>query len=90
VPTTIPERFRGQARRDAAAFYLSQLSKGFLSGDLTLLSGGQPIALVVAEFLVLRIDVRQTRRATDVMVRVSWSNRDQDSEPRRQSAMPRC
>ena len=72
VATAIPARFRGRARRDAAAFYLSQLSKGLLSGDLMVVSGDQPTALVAAEFLVLEINVKRGKRVNHVEVRVRW------------------
>jgi hypothetical protein len=56
---TIPARFRGRARRDAAAFYLSQLAKGVLAGELAVGTGERPTALATAEFVILAIEVKQ-------------------------------
>ena len=72
MATAIPARFRGRARRDAAAFYLSQLSKGILSGDLMVVSGDHPTTLATAEFLVLEIDVKRGKRVNQVEVRMRW------------------
>jgi len=36
---SIPSRFRGRARRDAAAFYLAQLAQGILMGEFGVLTG---------------------------------------------------
>jgi amphi-Trp domain-containing protein len=85
MATIIPARFRGRARRDAAAFYLSQISRGLLSGDLVIASGDRPTALVPAEFLTLEIDVRQGKRVNHVDVRVRWPALDRprrDWQPR--------
>ena len=40
---SIPSRFRGRARRDAAAFYLSQLARGILAGELGVLVGNETV-----------------------------------------------
>jgi hypothetical protein len=68
----IPSRFRGRARRDAAAFYLSQLARGFLAGELAILVGHDTFALRPADFLVLDIAVSRKGRANHVAVRVRW------------------
>jgi amphi-Trp domain-containing protein len=75
VTATIPAAFRGRARRDAAAFYLSQLAKGVLAGELGVESGHGPTALVTGEFLVLEIEVKQKKRANHVAVKLRWPTR---------------
>jgi amphi-Trp domain-containing protein len=68
-------KFRGRARRDAAAFYLSQLAKGVLSGELAVVSGEQETSLVTTEFLLLDIEVKQKKRANHVAMRLRWPRR---------------
>ena len=46
---TIPARFRGRARRDAAAFYLSELAKGVLAGEVAVGIGDRQTSLATAE-----------------------------------------
>jgi amphi-Trp domain-containing protein len=72
VTATIPAAFRGRARRDAAAFYLTQLAKGVLAGELGVVTGGEQTALVTSEFLVLEIEVKQKKRANHVEVKLRW------------------
>lgn len=72
---TIPAAFRGRARRDAAAFYLSQLAKGVLAGELGVVTGHGETALVTSEFLVLEIEVKQKKRANHVEVKLRWPKR---------------
>jgi amphi-Trp domain-containing protein len=72
VAATIPEKFRGRARRDAAAFYLSELAKGFLSGELAVASKQDQIALAISEFMLLDIDVKQRKRGYRVQVTIRW------------------
>jgi hypothetical protein len=43
----------------AAAFYLSQLAKGILSGEVAVGAGDREGALVTSEFIVLEIEVKQ-------------------------------
>ena len=75
VTATIPAKFRGRARRDAAAFYLSELAKGILSGELAVLSGQQHSVVATAEFVILDIDVKQRKRANRVEVKLRWPTR---------------
>jgi amphi-Trp domain-containing protein len=75
VAATIPERFRGRARRDAAAFYLSQLAKGLLAGELGVVTGQQQIVLATSEFMLLDIEVKQRKRGHRVQVTVRWPRR---------------
>jgi amphi-Trp domain-containing protein len=75
VAATIPARLRGRARRDAAAFYLSELAKGILSGELTVAAGEHQVALATSEFLVLEIEVKQKKRANHVAMKLRWPKR---------------
>jgi amphi-Trp domain-containing protein len=75
VAATIPARFRGRARRDAAAFYLSQLAKGVLAGEMAVGTGERPVALATAEFLILEIEVKQKKRANHVTIKLRWPKR---------------
>jgi amphi-Trp domain-containing protein len=74
VTAAIPAAFRGRARRDAAAFYLTQLAKGVLAGELGVVTGHGQTALVTSEFLVLEIEVKQKKRANHVKVKLRWPN----------------
>jgi hypothetical protein len=53
VTAAIPAKFHARARRDAAAFYLTQLAKGVLSGELSIVVGELQVQLATAEFVVL-------------------------------------
>ncbi len=75
MTATIPAKFRGRARRDAAAFYLTQLAKGILSGELTILSGQQESTVATAEFVILDIEVKQRKRANRVEIKLRWPAR---------------
>ena len=72
---TVPAKFRGRARRDAAAFYLSQLAKGVLSGEIAVGTGERPTRLATAEFVILEIEVKQKKRANHVAVKLRWPKR---------------
>jgi amphi-Trp domain-containing protein len=72
---TIPAKFRGRARRDAAAFYLTQLARGVLSGELAVGAGERSLRLATAEFLVLEIEVKPKKRANHVAVKLRWPKR---------------
>lgn len=72
---TIPARFRGRARRDAVAFYLTQLARAVLAGEMTVISGDRAIALATSEPLALEIDVKHKKRASGVVVRIRWAKR---------------
>jgi amphi-Trp domain-containing protein len=72
---TIPARFRGRARRDAAAFYLSQLAKGVLGGEIAVGTGERPTTLATSEFVILEIEARQKKRANHVTVKLRWPKR---------------
>ena len=72
---TIPEKFCGRARRDAAAFYLSELAKGLLAGEIGVLSGQGRITLATSEFMLLDIEVKQRKQGHRVQVTVRWPRR---------------
>jgi amphi-Trp domain-containing protein len=71
----IPARFRGRARRDAAAFYLSQLGKAILDGELDVQNGEQSTTLATSEFVLMKIEVRQKKRANHVDIKLRWPRR---------------
>jgi amphi-Trp domain-containing protein len=72
---TIPVKLRSRARRDAAAFYLSQLAKGVLAGEVGVLAGDHRVDVAIGEFVLLEIDVKQKKRATHVAVKLRWPRR---------------
>ena len=72
---TIPARYRGHARRDAAAFYLSLLARGVLAGELTVGQGERQTILATSEFVMLEIEVKQKKRANHVAVKLRWPKR---------------
>ena len=74
VASSVPVRFRGWARREAA-FYLTELAKGILSGELSVRSGQTEVAVATAEFMTLDIEVRQRKRGTRVDVKIKWPKR---------------
>jgi amphi-Trp domain-containing protein len=75
VSAAIPAKFHGRARRDAAAFYLTQLAKGVLAGELTIAVGEQQIQLATSEFVILKIEAKQRKRANHVSVKLRWPRR---------------
>jgi amphi-Trp domain-containing protein len=72
---TIPAKFRGRARRDAAAFYLSQLAKGVLAGEVGVQPGDRRMELAASEFVVLSIEVKEKKHSTHVAVKLCWPRR---------------
>jgi amphi-Trp domain-containing protein len=70
---SIPSRFRGSVRRDAAAFYLTQLAQGILKGELGVLTGHETVTVRPTDFLVLEIAFTEKLRINQVSVRVRWS-----------------
>ena len=75
MTAAIPAKFHARARRDAAAFYLTQLAKGVLSGELSIVVGEQHVKLATAEFVVLKIEAKQRKRANHVSVKLRWPRR---------------
>jgi len=72
---TIPSRFRGRARRDAVAFYLTQLARAVLAGEVTVVSGDRAHMLATSEPFLLEIDVKHKKRVSGVVVRIRWAKR---------------
>jgi amphi-Trp domain-containing protein len=72
---TIPAHFRGRARRDAVAFYLTQLARAVMAGEVTVVSGDRATTLATSEPFALEIDVKHKKRASAVAVRVRWARR---------------
>lgn len=75
VSAVIPAKFHGRARRDAAAFYLTQLAKGVLAGELAIAVGEHHIQLATSEFVILKIEAKQRKRANHVSVKLRWPRR---------------
>ena len=75
MAATIPEKFSGRARRDAAAFYLSELAKGLLAGEIGVVAKSREQTLATSEFMRLDIDVTQRQRGYRVQVTVRWPRR---------------
>ncbi len=75
MAASIPSKLRGRARRDAAAFYLSELAKGILSGELAIVSGQHQTAVAIAEFVDLDIEVKQRKRGHRLSVTLKWPRR---------------
>src|SRR5215475_12898310 len=75
VTASLPAKFRALARRDAAAFYLSQLAKGVLAGEVTVASGDDRVVLATSEFLYLEVEVKQKKRANHVGIKLRWPKR---------------
>ena len=75
VSAAIPAKFHARARRDAAAFYLSQLAKGVLAGELAIAVGDQQIRLATSEFVILKIEAKQRTRANHISVKLRWPRR---------------
>jgi amphi-Trp domain-containing protein len=72
VSTSVPHRFQGQARRDAAAFYLSQLARGVLAGEVAIGSAEHQLILATSEFLFLKIEAKQKRHSNQIEIKLSW------------------
>src|SRR3989442_8730175 len=75
VIAAIPAKFRARARRDAAAFYLSQLAKGLLAGEIALMVGEQQVRLATSEFVMLEIEAKQKKGGNHVGIKLRWPRR---------------
>src|SRR5438132_13108364 len=69
---TVPAKFRGHARRDAAALYLSQLAKGVLSGEVAIAAGEHHVTLATAELLFIGIEGNQHTLANHIETRLRY------------------
>jgi amphi-Trp domain-containing protein len=85
---SIPSRFRGRARRDAAAFYLSELARGILAGEFGVLVGNETVPVQPTDFLLLEIAVTRKSRANHVSVRIQWPRRSLDRAAAGQPGKP--
>ena len=75
VTAAIPAKFHARARRDAAAYYLTQLAKGVLSGEWAIAVGDQQVQLATSEFVILKIEAKQRKRANHISVKLRWPRR---------------
>lgn len=60
-------------RRDGAGFYLSEIARGFLKGEVILHIGGKRFAIPASEFVDVEIDLLEREKTYKIEVRVSWS-----------------
>jgi amphi-Trp domain-containing protein len=75
MTATVPAKFRGRARRDAAAFYLSQIARGVLAGELALDTGENATTLATSEYVMLEIEVKQKKRGNSIAIKLRWPRR---------------
>ena len=59
-------------RRDGAGFYLSELARGFLKGEVSLQIGGKRFVIPASEFVDVEIDLQEQGGRYNVDVKVSW------------------
>jgi amphi-Trp domain-containing protein len=57
------------------AFYLTQLARALLAGEMTVVSGDRATTLATSDSLALEIDVKHKKRASGVVVRIRWAKR---------------
>src|SRR5262245_52727749 len=69
---SIPARVRLRARRDATAFYLAELARGILQGELAIVAGEGRTPVSVTEFMALHVEFKQSRRVTRVDIKLRW------------------
>ena len=72
MSVTIPAKLHSHARRDAAAFYLSQLALAVLTGEMSVGTGDDQVALTTPERVLLEIDIKQAKSVNSVAVRLRW------------------
>jgi len=72
---SIPSRFRGRTRREAAAFYLSELAQAFLAGEFDVVTDHDTMRIQPGDPLVLEIAVNRSVRVDHVSVQLRWSRR---------------
>ena len=56
-------------------FYLAELAKGLLAGEVGIVSGQEQFVLATSEFLLLDIKVVQRKRGNRVEITVRWPRR---------------
>lgn len=59
-------------RRDGAGFYLSEIARGFLKGEVVLNIGGKRFVIPAAEFVDVEIDLEEMKRVYRIEVKLSW------------------
>jgi amphi-Trp domain-containing protein len=72
---SIPSRFRGRTRREAAAFYLSELAQAILAGEFDVVTGHDTVRLQPSDVVVLGISVSRSLRVDHVSVQIRWPRR---------------
>ena len=72
VSDPINLNYAQKLRRDGAGFYLSELARGFLKGEISLQIGGKRFVIPASEFVDVEIDLQERGGRYNVDVRVSW------------------
>jgi len=72
VSAPINLNYAQKLRRDGAGFYLSELARGFLKGEVSLQIGGKRFVVPASEFVDVEIDLQEGEGTYRVDVRVSW------------------
>jgi len=72
VSDPINLNYAQRLRRDGAGFYLSELARGFLKGEVSLQIGGKRFVIPASEFVDVEIDLQERGERYNVDVRVSW------------------
>jgi amphi-Trp domain-containing protein len=72
IDAPITLSYAQKLRRDGAGFYLSELARGFLKGQVILQIGGKRFTMPAAEFVDVEIDLQERQGRYEIDVRVSW------------------
>jgi len=72
VSAPINLNYAQKLRRYGAGFYLSELARGFLKGEVSLQIGGKRFVIPASEFVDVEIDLQDGEGTYRVDVRVSW------------------
>ena len=93
-----PSRTAGVARREAVAFYFSQLAEGLLAGEFGVLTGHETASARPTDALTLEITFTRKPRADVLSVRLRWARPeppaaalrgpDGQGDPRRKASHP--
>ncbi len=59
-------------RRNGAGFYLSEIARGFLKGEVVLHLKGARYVIPASEFVDVEIDLQEGERECRIEVKVSW------------------
>ncbi len=60
-------------RRDGAGFYLSEIARGFLKGEIVLHFEGRRYVIPASEFVDVEIDLQEGKRACKIELKISWA-----------------